>query len=58
MRAKTVHLNPTWKEDFIKNYKVLAEEKCSNVTRDAIDQNEEIQVSLNFILADPIILHF
>ena len=53
-RAKTVHLNPSWKDDFKKNYKVLVEEKCSNVTRDAIDQNEDIQVSLSFVLADPI----
>jgi hypothetical protein len=38
------HNNPTWKEDLRKGFKEIIIEKCTKLTRDAVEENEIIKV--------------
>ena len=46
--SSTVHTNPRWKDDLNANFKQLIVEKCSVMTREAFDDDLDIEVILPF----------
>ena len=38
-----MHLNPAWKDDFKRHFQDIIIQKCSYVTREAIDNDEKIE---------------
>ena len=46
LSGATVHSNPGWKDDLQANFRTLIVSKCSEATKSAFDDNEDIQVDL------------
>ena len=46
LSGPTVHTNPGWKDEMQANFRALIVSKCSEATKSAFDDNEDIQVDL------------
>ena len=43
-QGQSLHLYPEWKEDFRRNFSKIVVEKCSQSTKEAFANNEDIKV--------------